>query len=78
MQVAAAPHYPAEPRALVGGEVLEILEASDRSGRAGEIVRQFFADADAGAFARTPPESADVLGMKPEFETVLHKLEERL
>ena len=59
MRVACAPHYPAEPRALVGGDVLPLLPEPDRSGRAGEVVRRFFAVTDAIAFRhrdrRTPP-----------------------
>ena len=33
MRVACAPHYPAEPRALVGADVLPLLPEPDRSGR---------------------------------------------
>ena len=78
MQIAAAPHYPAEPEALVGGDVLEILDMKERVGRAGEVVRRIFAEADAAAFATTSPGQDELLGWQSEFDAVLVKLEERL
>lgn len=78
MQIAVAPHYPAEPRALVGGDVLEILAGPERAGRAGEVVRRCFAEADAAAFATTSPGQDKLLGWQSEFDAVLVKLEERL
>ena len=78
MQIAAAPHYPAEPRALVGGDILEILDVKERAGQAGDVVRRFFAEADAAAFATTLPGRDELLGWQSEFTAVLEKLEERL
>ena len=50
MQVACAPHYPAEPRALVGSDVLALIHATGGNGRAGEVVRRIFTVTDATRF----------------------------
>ncbi len=78
MCVASAPHYPAEPRALVGADVLPLLPEPDRSGRPGEVVRRFFAVTDATRFGTAPPNPADLLPLQPDLERVLQQLEERL
>ena len=78
MRVACAPHYPAEPRALVGADVLPLLPEPDRSGRPGEVVRRFFAVTDAARFGTAPPSAADLLPLQPDLERVLQQLEERL
>jgi hypothetical protein len=78
MRIACAPHYPAEPRALVGADVLAVLPETDRAGRVGEVVRRFFAVTDEARFATAPAEAGDLLGLRPEVESVLQKLEERL
>ncbi len=57
---ACAPHYPAEPRALVCGDVLTLLPEPDRSGRLGDVVRRFFAVTDAARFALTQPSTLDL------------------
>lgn len=78
MRVACAPHYPAEPRALVGGDVLPLLPETERSGRGGEVVRHFFAVTDAARFGTTAPAIADLLALKPDLERVLQELEQKL
>jgi hypothetical protein len=78
MRVACAPHYPAEPRALVGADVLPLLSEPDRSGRPGEVVRRFFAVTDATRFGTAPPNPADLLPLQPDIESVLQELEGRL
>jgi hypothetical protein len=78
LRVACAPHYPAEPRALVGADVLPLLAEPDRSGRPGEVVRRFFAVADATHFSTTSPNPADLLPLQPDLERVLQQLEDRL
>ena len=78
MRVACAPHYPAEPRALVGTDVLPLLPEPDRSGRPGEVVRRFFEVTDATRFGTTSPNPADLLPLQADLERVLQKLEERL
>ena len=78
MQVAVAPYYPAEPRALVGTDVLGILPEQDRSGVPGKTVRELFFGADAASFAVAKPASADLLQLKSDIDTVLDHLEARL
>ena len=78
MRVGCAPHYPAEPRALVGADILPLLPEPDRLGRPGEVVRRFFAVTDATRFDTAPPNPADLLPLQPDLERVLQQLEERL
>ena len=78
MRVACAPHYPAEPRALVGSDVLPLLPEFERAGRAGEVVRRFFAVTDAVRFDTAPPSATELLSLQPELERVLQQLEQRL
>ncbi len=78
MRVACAPHYPAEPRALVGSDVLTLIRETGGNGRASEVVRQFFTVTDASRFATTGGDAAELLALEPELERVLQQLEERL
>jgi hypothetical protein len=78
MRVACAPRYPAEPRALVGADILPLLPEPDRSGRPGEVVRRFFTVTDAARFGTAPPNPADLLPLQPDLERVLQQLEEKL
>jgi hypothetical protein len=78
LQVASAPHYPASPRAVVSGDVLQILTGPERDGKAGEIVRRFFAVADAAAFANRSENQTELLAEKSALKEVLLKLEARL
>jgi len=79
MRVACAPHYPAEPRALVGCDVLALLPEAERFGRAGEVVRRFFALTDATRFGPVaPPNAADLLPLQSDLDRVLQQLEEKL
>ena len=54
MRVAVAPHFPAEPRALVGADVLSLLGEEDRQEFQGAIVRRWFEVADAARFDTKP------------------------
>ena len=78
MRVACAPHYPAEPRALVGSDVLALLSDTERTNRPGEVVRRFFSTSDAAQFGQTKAEMSDLLGLQVELEVVLNQLEEKL
>ena len=78
MRVACAPHYPADPRALVGADVLPLLPEPDRFGRRGEVVRRFFAVTDATRFGTAAPNPADLLPLQPDLERMLQQLEEKL
>jgi hypothetical protein len=77
MQVAVAPYFPANERAMVCGDVLSRFEDADRNGTTGETVRKIFTAADA-KFAEAKPPPADFMAMKSEVEQVLQKLEEKL
>lgn len=78
LQIAAAPHHPAEPRALVCGDVLEVLSSSEREGPFGETVRKFFAAADAISFAVGSENRRDLLAENKSLNELLLKLEARL
>ncbi len=78
MRVAAAPHYPAEPRALVGTDVLALLTDEEQRGKIGRTVRQLFATADAAQFGRQPPDGRDLLAAHVDIESMLSRLEAML
>jgi hypothetical protein len=78
MRVASAPHYPAEPRALVCRDVLDLFGEAERCGRVGEVIRRFFSVADASLFSATAPEINGLLSLQTELDGVLEKLESRL
>jgi hypothetical protein len=78
MTVAVAPWYPAEPRALVGSDVLMMLTDADRSGPAGKTVRHVFSKTDAARFDAASPATTDLLQLRAEINTVLDHLESRL
>ena len=78
MQVACAPHYPAEPRALVGSDVLALINGHGGNGRAGEVVRRIFNVTDAARFATSGGDAAELLALEPELERVLQELDGRL
>ncbi|SPE54596.1 conserved hypothetical protein [Verrucomicrobia bacterium] len=83
LRVACAPHYPAEPGALVGGDVLHLLpdrvDGSDNSHAAsGEVVRRVFAVSDASRFALAATDARELLPLQPDLERVLEQLEEKL
>ena len=77
LRIAAAPHFPADAQALVGGDVLAQLNDAEQTGRTGETVRKIFATADA-QFAVEPKTSVDLPALRSEVEAVLKKLEEKL
>jgi hypothetical protein len=77
MKIAVAPHYPANPQALVCADVLDQLDETGRNGRAGEIARIVFTAADT-QFAAAPQTCDDLLGLDSEVEVLLQKLEAKL
>lgn len=78
LQIVSAPHYPATPRALVCGDVLQILTTPERDGKAGDLVRRLFTTADATAFANVTENRISLLAEKPALIAILSKLEARL
>jgi len=78
LQIAAAPHFPAEPRALVCGEVLSLFNTDERSGRTGEVIRSLFSRDAAESFGAAGERGAPLLNLKPELEGILERMEARL
>ena len=77
LRIAVAPHYPANPQALVCADVLAQLADAERNGGAGETVRKIFAAVDAQFASKAQPQ-ADWLALQPAVAELLHKLEEKL
>ncbi len=78
MRAAAAPHFPAEPRALVGADVLALLTDQERQGKIGETVRQLFAAADAARFDTHSAGGPDLPAAPADIERLLNRLEAML
>jgi hypothetical protein len=78
MRVACAPHLPAEPRALVGNDVLQLLHETNGDARPDALVRRFFTVTDASRFAATSADATQLLALQPELELVLERLEAKL
>lgn len=78
LQIAAAPHFPSAPRALVCGEVLSLFSASEQGGRTGEVIRQLFARAAAQTFAAKPEPAMPMFDLRLELESILQRMEARL
>ena len=74
LSIAVAPHYPANPHALVSSDVIAQLD-----GPGAETVKKIFAAADAH-FAVTPElqNGPDLLCLYPGVSMILQKLEEKL
>jgi len=79
MTIAVAPHFPANPRALVSGDVLSQLDEHPMlNGQAAETVRKVFAAADAQYAVAPQLAKSNLLELCPGVEAVLQKLEEKL
>ncbi len=79
MRVASAPHYPAEPRALVGADVIQLLgNGSGLANHDTELVRRFFTVADVSRFAAGPADASALLNLQAELDQLLKRLEARL
>jgi hypothetical protein len=74
MRVACAPHYPAEPRALVGSDVLHVLGSNAEA----QLVRHFFNLTDAANFSAAAIDTSALLARQSELEKVLDQLESKL
>ena len=77
MSIAVAPHFPAHPRAVVGGDVLAQLPDAAPDGLAAATVKQVFAAA-AERYAVAPATPPEVPALRPGVEAVLQMLEEKL
>ena len=77
MRIAVAPHYPANPQALVGGDVLARLDSASQNGGTADTVKQIFAATDRRFAAQAKP-PADWLALNADVEAVLQQLEAKL
>jgi hypothetical protein len=75
-RVACAPHYPAEPRALVSTDVLPLLPPAELAVH--DAVRAVFAATNAERFAASQTPPADLLALRHELERARTLLEEKL
>jgi len=78
LRVACAPHFPAIPRALVGSDVLHVVDEAARNGRAGEVVRRLFAVTEAAQFSQSTAQTSELLNLQPELDEILDNLEAKL
>jgi len=78
VRIAAAPHFPAEPRALVGSDVLALLTDQERQGKVGATVRQLFAFADANRFGTPRQDGRDLPASHADIEELLNRMEAML
>lgn len=74
LRIAVAPHYPAAPNALVGGDVIEVLGNPARN----EMIRRFFTCTDAAQFSDQTLAADDLLQCGQDVESVLDELEKKL
>jgi hypothetical protein len=77
LRIVVAPHFPADDRALVGGDVLAQLDESEKNGIAGETVRKIFTTADT-QFAATRNQPVNLIALHSELQAVLKHLEAKL
>ncbi len=78
LRIAAAPHFPAEPRALVCGEVLSLFDEAERHGSTGKTIRSLFAGEEHAAFAPQPLNPVPLFELQPDLEAILNRMEARL
>jgi len=80
IRAACAPDFQAEPHALIGSDVLQVIREIDRgSTPASEpAVRRLFEVTDASRFSSGAPGEVPLLGLRSDVEQVLQRLEARL
>jgi len=78
MRVACAPHYPAEPRALVGKEIIEVLSENGHGAHSSEIIRLVFNATDLSQYNASAGEISSLLARQADIEGVIRELEARL
>ena len=78
IRLACAPHFPAEPRALVCWDVLQLMPETERNGDSGRVVRQLFQATDAQEFAGASTQVAGLLALQPQLDRLLTELEARI
>jgi hypothetical protein len=77
-RAACAPHFPAQPEAIVGKDVLTVLPEPLSGGVEGDAVRKLFSAVDAEQFAVAAPAARDLLALRAELDRALTRLEAQL
>lgn len=78
LDIACSPFYPADPRALVGADVLALLPEEQREGATGNAVRELFRVTDAVRFSSVTRDLNPLLELEPELSSLLRTLDQRL
>ena len=78
MREASAPHYPAEPNALVGRDVIRLFDEAKGDEHLKPVVQRFFALTDETSFSANAADATPLLNQWAELEQVLSRLEGRL
>jgi hypothetical protein len=73
-----SPFFPAEPRALVGADVLSVVGAEKAEPAATGLLRDLFATTDAAEYGQAPPRFDAVISRQAELAALVRQLEERL
>ena len=78
LRIAAAPDFPAEPRALVTADIFDAIGQEKLRERASQAIKRVFAFNNATRFGRETEPSAGLLDLHPDIEQVLAQLEAKL
>ena len=80
LRVGSAPHFPAEPGALVAADIIQLLGGNGLppDSAPAKTVRRLFAVTDESRFSAGSTKDLDLLGLQPELEQVLENLEAKL
>jgi hypothetical protein len=78
LQIASAPHFPAEPRAIVCGDVLGLFAESDQRGPIGETIRRIFAQNNATDFSVAHRNGPPLFDLQTDLDRILETMEARL
>jgi hypothetical protein len=78
LQIASAPHFPAEPRAIVCGDVLGLFSDEEQHGQTGDTIRRVFAQNNAADYSGAHRNGNPLFNLKAELDQILKQMEARL
>lgn len=78
LRAGSSPHYPAQPSALVGSDILEVLPPCARNAAPGQAVRLLFSITDAASFSEDSPGVDRLVDLKDPLLSALDMLEAEL
>ncbi len=78
LRAGSSPHYPAQPCALVGSDILEVIPPCARTAAPGQAVRLLFSITDAASFSEDSPGVDRLLDLKEPLHIALGMLEAEL